>query len=66
MVAMMDEMTLRSRARLAIQELEERVTRCQRQLENGAYTSALVEARSAKPQMVDLCVLLEMLAQRGP
>lgn len=63
---MMDEMTLRSRARLAVQELEECVTRCQRDTENGVYTSALVEARTAKSQLVELCVLLEMLASREP
>jgi len=62
----MDEMTLRSRARLAAQELDDCVARCVEELGNGAYASALVDLRRAKPQLVELCVLLEMLALREP
>jgi hypothetical protein len=64
--ALMDELTMRSRARLVVLQLEATVKRCLVEVENGTYSGALAEARTAKPHLIDLCVLLEMLATKEP
>jgi hypothetical protein len=63
---MMDEMSMRSRARLLLSELEANVGRCREALDSGRYTGALVEGRAARPRLTDLCVILEMLAEKHP
>jgi hypothetical protein len=62
----MDEFTMRSRARLVVLQLEETLKRLQQDVENGTYASALSAGRIAKAQLIDLCVLLEMLADHEP
>jgi hypothetical protein len=62
----MDEYTMRSRARLLVLQLEETIKRSHQDIENGTYASALTAGRIAKTQLIDLCILLEMLADREP
>jgi hypothetical protein len=62
----MDEMNMRSRARLLLSELEATIGRCREALDSGRYTGALTEGRAAKPRLIDVCVILEMLAQKEP
>ena len=62
----MDEMKMRSRARLLLSDLEATIGRCREALDNGSYAGALVESRAAKPRLTDLCVILELLAEKEP
>ena len=62
----MDEFTMRSRVRRVVLQLETTIKRLQQDVENGTYSSALSEARIAKPQLIDLTVLLELLSDGQP
>lgn len=62
----MDEMTMRSRARLLLSQLESTIGHCREALDNGRYAGALVEGQAARPRLTDLCVILEMLAEKQP